>query len=224
MNDYEAKKKQILDAFWFRHATKEFDLEQKISDEDFQFILETGRLSPSSIGLEPWKFVIIQNKALRAKLADVSWGARKQLETASHFIVILARRNVRYDSEYMKHMYTQVKGMREEVYQKVPVIYKSFQESDLRLLDNERTLLDWSSKQTYIPLANMMTAAAQMGIDSCPIEGFNLDQAHAILDEEGLLEGGNLEVSVMAAFGYRLAEPKRPKSRLPLEEIVQWVN
>ncbi|KQO17800.1 NAD(P)H-dependent oxidoreductase [Paenibacillus sp. Leaf72] len=224
MNDYEAKKQQILDALWFRHATKEFDPERKISDEDFHFILETGRLSPSSIGLEPWKFIIVQNQELRAKLAEVSWGAKKQLETASHFIVLLARRNVRYDSEYMKYMYTQVKGMREEVYQKVPVIYKAFQESDLHLLDNERTLLDWSSKQTYIPLANMMTAAAQIGIDSCPIEGFNLDQVHAILDGEGLLEGGNMEVSVMAAFGYRLAEPKRPKSRLPLEDIVQWVD
>ncbi|MBN4863246.1 NAD(P)H-dependent oxidoreductase, partial [Staphylococcus sp. EG-SA-32] len=84
----------IIDAFHFRHATKEFDPTKKISDEDFNTILETGRLSPSSLGLEPWHFVVVQNKELREKLKAYSWGAQKQLDTASHFVLIFARKNV----------------------------------------------------------------------------------------------------------------------------------
>jgi len=71
------KKQEILDAFNFRHATKEFDPTKKISDEDFQFILETGRLSPSSVGYEPWKFLVVENKDLKEKLKAVSCGARR---------------------------------------------------------------------------------------------------------------------------------------------------
>ncbi|MEC2164969.1 nitroreductase family protein, partial [Bacillus velezensis] len=79
------KKQQIIEAYQFRHATKEFDPEKKISESDFEFILETGRLSPSSLGLEPWKFVVVQNPELREKLREFTWGAQKQLPTASHF-------------------------------------------------------------------------------------------------------------------------------------------
>jgi nitroreductase len=85
------KKQEILDAFNFRHATKEFDPTKKISDEDFQFILETGRLSPSSVGYEPWKFLVVENKDLKEKLKAVSWGAQGQIPTASHFVIILVQ-------------------------------------------------------------------------------------------------------------------------------------
>lgn len=70
----DSKKQEILKAYQFRHACKVFDTKKKISDEDFHFILETGRLSPSSVGLEPWKFVVIQDEALREKLKSVSGG------------------------------------------------------------------------------------------------------------------------------------------------------
>ena len=102
--------------------------------------------------------------------------------------------------------------------------YRKFQEKDLNLLENERTMLDWAGKQTYIALANMMTTAALLGIDSCPIEGFQMDSVQAILEEENLLEDGHLAVSVMVAFGYRTGEPNRPKSRKAIEEIVQWIR
>src|SRR3954452_10982441 len=91
-NTKEITKEKIMEAFHFRHACKEFDPMHKISEEDFKFILETGRLSPSSFGYEPWKFVVIQNAALREKLKPVSGGATGQLPTASHIVVILARR------------------------------------------------------------------------------------------------------------------------------------
>ncbi len=215
----------ILDALYFRHATKEFDPERKISDEDFQLILEAARLSPSSVGFEPWKFVIVQNTALREKLREVTWGAQKSLPTASHFVVVLARRDVRYDSEYVAYISKEIRGLPEDVYQNAVLSrYKEFQENDLQLLDNDRTLLDWASKQTYIALANMMTVAALMGIDSCPIEGYDMEKVHDILEAEGLLEDGKLEISVMAAFGYRAHEPKRAKTRQEMEQIVQWIE
>ncbi|MDQ0226019.1 NAD(P)H-dependent oxidoreductase [Metabacillus niabensis] len=225
MENNEKKKREILEAFQFRHATKTFDPTKKISDEDFQFILEAGRLSPSSVGYEPWKFVVVQNKQLREKLREVSWGAQGQLPTASHFVLILARtmKDTKYDSAYVENLMLNEKKIPAEIFDKMKVRYKSFQEDDLHLLDNERTMLDWAGKQTYIALANMMTVAAQIGIDSCPIEGFDFDKVQKILDEEGLLEDGHLAISVMVAFGYRAKEP-RPKTRRKLEAIVQWIN
>ncbi len=78
-------KKHILDALRFRHTTKEFDPSKKISDEDFNFILEAGRLSPSSVGYEPWKFLIVQNHELRDKLKEVSWGAKGSAPNSKPF-------------------------------------------------------------------------------------------------------------------------------------------
>lgn len=224
MNKTTTKKREIINAFQFRYATKKFDPTKNISYEDFQFILEAGRLSPSSVGWEPWKFLVVQNKQLREKLKQVSWGAQGQLPTASHFLIILARRGLRYDSDYVKHLNKKVKKLPDDVIATITPRYKEFQESDLNLFESDRTLFDWASKQTYIALGNMMTAAALIGIDSCPIEGFNYDKAHNILEEEGLLENGKFDISVMVAFGYRAAEPKRPKSRQSIEDIVQWIN
>lgn len=225
MDNIESKKKEILKAYQFRHATKEFDPNRKISEDDFNFILETARLSPSSMGLEPWKFLIIKNDELKQKLAEVSWGAVKQLPTASHFVVVLARteKDTKYDKDYFAYQMMEIRQFSEELFAEKIQTYKTFQEDDLHLLDNERTMLDWACRQTYIALGNMMTAAAQIGIDSCPIEGFNFDKAQKILDAEGLLEDGKLGISVMVAFGYRDKEP-RPKTRRQMSEIVKWVE
>ncbi|ARK31200.1 NAD(P)H-dependent oxidoreductase [Halalkalibacter krulwichiae] len=216
-------KKQILDAFHFRHATKQFDSTKKISDEDFQFILETARLSPSSIGIEPWKFIVVQNQEFREELKEIAWGAAGQLPTASHFVIILARtsKDVRFDSNYITNHLRTVKGFPEEVIKEIPNRYRNFQEK-FGLLDDERSIFDWSCKQTYIALANMMTAAAHIGIDSCPIEGFDYQLVHNLLEEKGLLEDDHFDVSMMVAFGYRAAEP-RPKTRKELNEIVTWI-
>lgn len=224
MLDHTIMKQQMISALNFRHATKKFDPTKKISDDDFRFILEAGRLSPSSIGLEPWKFVVVQSKELREKLLPVTWGGQGQLPTASHFVLILARtiKDTKYDSVYLKNHMRNIKNMPEDIIAKAKERYKSFQESDLHLLDNERTMLDWAGKQTYIALANMMTAAAMIGIDSCPIEGFQYDAVHAILEKEGLLEDGHLDISVMAAFGYRQEDPKRPKTRKAFDQVVEW--
>jgi len=218
----ESKKQEILKAYQFRHACKEFDTNKKISDEDFRFILETGRLSPSSVGLEPWKFVVIQDTTLREKLKPVSGGAQGQLPTASHFVAILARgkEGLRHDSVHVIKMMKDIHHMPEEVVQNLSGFYKSFVETELE--DNDRLIFEWASKQTYIALGNMMTAAAQIGIDSCPIEGFDKKQVTTILQNEGIIEGNDFGVACMVAFGYRKENPKRPKTRQNLDEIVEW--
>ncbi|MFJ7931876.1 NAD(P)H-dependent oxidoreductase [Peribacillus sp. NPDC096448] len=218
----ESKKQEILKAYQFRHACKAFDINTKISDEDFHFILEIGRLSPSSFGFEPWKFVVIQDAALREKLKHVSGGAQGQLPTASHFVVIMARRKegLRHDSVHVIKMMKDIHHMPEEVVQGLSGFYKYFVETELE--DNDRLIFEWASKQTYIALGNMMTAAAQIGIDSCPIEGFDKKQVTDILQNEGIININDYGVACMVAFGYRQEDPKRPKTRQNLDEIVEW--
>jgi nitroreductase len=218
----ESKKQEILKAYEFRRACKAFDTNKKIMDEDFHFILETGRLSPSSFGFEPWKFVVIQNAALREKLKPVSGGATGQLPTASHFVVILARREegLRPDSVHVNKMWKDIHHMSEEIVQDWSDFYKFFVETELE--DNDRLIFEWSIRQTYIALGNMMTAAAQIGIDSCPIEGFDKKQVTAILQNEGIINGDDFGVACMVAFGYRQKDPYRPQTRQHLDEIVEW--
>lgn len=217
------KKQEIQDAFHFRHAVKEYEENKEISEEDFHFILEAGRLSPSSYGLEPWRFLVVQSAELRKKLMKVASGAEHKLRGASHFVIILARTDLRYDSSYVTHHMSAVQQMPDEAKEMVLKSLQEFQEIKWRFFENDRALFDWSSKQTYIALANMMTAAALIGIDSTPIEGFHYDDVLALLEDENLLENGLFKPSVMAAFGYRKEEPKRAKTRMNLSDIVRWV-
>jgi len=214
-------KQAVLQAFNFRHACKTFDPERKIPDEDFRMILETGRLSPSSFGFEPWRFLVVQDMALREKLRAVSWGAQGQFPTASHVIAILARKeDMRPGSDHTENFMRNVQKMSDEAIARRHTFYPQFHETDFHLHD-PRTLFDWSCRQAYIALANMMTAAALIGIDSCPIEGFNQRNAEAVLNEAGLLEGGRFGLAVMVALGYRI-NPQPVKTRQTLEEVVRW--
>ena len=88
-------REQLLALLNSRSSTRYYDPSKKISDEDFQCILECGRLSPSSVGSEPWKFLVIQNKALRDKIKPFSWGMMNQLDDCSHLVIILAKKNAR---------------------------------------------------------------------------------------------------------------------------------
>lgn len=225
MSDLEVKKNELLSAFQFRHATKEFDPAKKISQADFQYILETGRLSPSSYGFEPWKFVIVQNMDVRAKLAEYASGARKQLPTASHFMVILSRlpKDMAASSDYIQRMLKNVQKLPPEAAQGKQSAYEHFLKSGFAIEDDPRVMFEWACRQTYIALGNMMTAAAWIGIDSCPIEGFNREQISEVLVAEGIMDPEHYGVSVMAAFGYRLHDPAE-KTRRCAEEVVAWVE
>lgn len=217
-------KKIILDAYHFRYACKRFDKTRLISKEDFTVILEAGRLSPSSFGLEPWRFLVIQDPILRKKIKQVSSGAVNSLEGASHFLIILARKKIDlgYDSDYVIGMMKDVQKLPEETVTQKQKSFRKFQIEDFKLYESERALFDWACKQTYIPLANMMTAAALLGIDSCPVEGFNRADLERILQAENILDATYFGISVMAGFGYR-AETAPPKTRQPLEQIVSYI-
>ncbi len=219
-------KQAIIDAFWFRHACKEFDVARAIPADDFSFILETARLSPCSFGLEPWKFLVVQNPTLRTKMLPLVWGGQKQLPTASHAIICLIRKTsfMRYDSEYVQSFMRNIQNHPEESAVARTAVLKKFQEHDFSLLDSETAMTDWSGKQTYIALANMMTAAALIGIDSCPIEGFDKTALEQLLADELALDLNAWSISYLVAFGYRKSAPARPKTRQALQSIVQWLE
>lgn len=218
-------KEKIIEAFNFRHACKKFDSEKKISDQDFNFILETGRLSPSSFGFEPWNFLVVQNIQLREKLRGLTWGGQGQIPTASHLLVVLARKSyfMKYDSQYIQSFMKDVQNLPENIIEMKRNVYQKFLENDFKLLDNERAVFDWACKQTYIPLTNMMTAAAMIGIDSCPMEGFVADKIDELLASDFDIDTEKFGVSCMVAFGYRDKEPSA-KTRQPLENIIKWYN
>lgn len=223
MNDIN---KQIMEAFQFRYACKDFDPKRKISANDFETILESGILSPSSFGFEPWKFLVIQKGDIREKLKNVSWGGQGQIPTASHFVVILARKaaDLSHDSEYINSMLRDVQLLPVEVQKMKRDFYKNFQTNDFDLKD-ERALFDWACKQTYIALGNMMTSAALLGIDSCPMEGFDRARFEEVLAGEGLLDQEHFGVSMLVSFGYRAEDAKiHPKTRGSKESLIQWVE
>ncbi len=216
-------REDVLAAFRFRHATKQFDDKKKISAADFDVILEAARLSPSSFGFEPWRFLVIQNAQLREELKTVTWGAQGQLPTASHYVAILCLKDgMRFDSSHITHMMRDVQHLSAETEQKKRARFREFQQEN-GLLDHSRTLFDWAVKQAYIALGNMMTAAAFLGIDSCAIEGGNMRAIEKILSENGLTDNGRYGLGVMVAFGYRLNEPGE-KTRQRLEDVVVWVE
>ena len=217
-------KADIIEGFKFRHATKEFDATKIISKDDMQFILETAHLSPSSFGFEPWHFIVVQDKQLRELLKPVAWGAPLKLDTASHFVLGLAMKApmVKHDAVYIQTMMNEVKKMPAEVVEMYSKFYREFQERDFDL-DTDKKLFDWSSKQAYIALGNMMTAAALTGIDSCPIEGFHQQEAEALLKEKFGVDTDKYGLAYMVSFGYRKADPVNPKTRRNFEDIVTWL-
>lgn len=105
-------KKVLLEAMKYRYATKKFDPEKIISDEDFETLLEAARLSPTSFGMEPWKILVIQNRKIREEMMPYGWGARAGLTGASHFVVFLANRreDITFGSPYADHMRPHAEG------------------------------------------------------------------------------------------------------------------
>lgn len=216
-------KQDILDAFNFRHACKSFDPARRIPAEEFDLILETGRLSPSSFGFEPWRFLVIQDMALREKLLAVTWGGKGQFPSASHVIAILVRKDdMRPGSDYTRRFMGEIQKLPAEGMARKSKMYQQFHESDFRLQE-PRALFDWGCRQAYIALGNMMTAAAMLGIDSCPIEGFNQAGADLVLADGGVMDPDRFGLAVMVAFGYRI-NPQPAKTRQALDQVVQWVK
>ena len=215
-------RQQALDIFRRRVSTRYYDPARKISAEDFAAILDFGRLSPSSVGSEPWKFLVIQNQELREKIKPVAWGMQSSITEASRLVILLAKKHARYDSPFFSELMDR-RGFTPEQRAAALERYRSFQTHDIAIADDERALFDWASKQSYIALANMLTGAAMLGIDSCAVEGMDYAAVEHILSQAGLLDPAEYGVSVAATFGYR-ARDIQPKPRRDAAETVIWVE
>ncbi len=218
------KRDDILTAYNFRHACKSFDATKEIDTKDFHLIMETARLSPSSFGFEPWKFLVVESPALKEALKPVVWGGQGQIPTASRIVICLARKmpHMKYDSEYIQNFMTDIQKLPEEIVTMKGHFYKKFQENDFKILESERTLFDWSCKQCYIALGNMMTTAAMIGIDSCPMEGFDKEGVEGILAKKAGVDLTSFGVAYMVAFGYRENAPME-KTRQMKERVIEVI-
>lgn len=216
-------KSSIIEIFHSRHACREFDTSKKILKEDFLFILEVARLSPSSFGLEPWKFLVCQNEDHRKAIVEAFWGGERQFLTSSHLIFALVRKShfMHFDSDYVQKSMREIMKLPEDILNYKSDRYRIFQETDYDLLGSERALVDWATRQLYIPLANMMTAAQMIGIDTCPLEGYNRSRAEELLEERLGVDNEKFGLAYGLALGYRVKEP-RSRMRHELNEIVEW--
>ena len=197
-------KKDFLDAMKFRHACKFFDDKKKVKKADQNYILELGRLSPSSMGLEQWTFLVIEDKKKNLQLQDACYN-QKQVGTASFNVIILAKVNeLKPGSKYIEkimHRFGETKEKRKTYYRD---FYNSI--SDLK---------NWSIAQGHIAAANMMTGAAFIKIDSCPIGGFEPDKVKKMLKIK------NQEIALIVCFGYRIKKAPK-KIRLSFDEVVRF--
>lgn len=213
---------RFLQAMDFRHACKTFDPQRKIPEADFAFLLEVARLSPTSFGFEPWRLVAVQDPELRDRLRVVSWGAQGQLPTASHFLAITVVRGqeLNFGSGHIGQLLRETRGLPPERLEGAKARFSSFTADDFKL-DTPERLTEWAARQSYILLGNLMTAAAYLEIDSCPIEGFHQDNLEAILDGHGGYDRRTHAVVCMVALGYRTQEQK-PRLRRPMADCVGW--
>ena len=202
-----------LEILKFRHACKIFDESKKIGAGEFDFILEAGRLSPSSTGLEQWDFLVVQNKELREKIKAVSWN-QVQITSCSHLVVILAKvKEIKFGSNYVDKMIARRADKDPEA---IAARQKFFLLSNFK--NDDELTFQWSHEQCMIAATNMMNAAASLGIDSCPMEGFD---RHALNEILGLDESEK-RVAIVVPFGYRL-NPQPEKLRRQRAEVVTWI-
>jgi nitroreductase len=202
-------------AMAFRHACKIFDEAKKISDEKMHYILESGRTSPSSFGLEGWKFLVITNDALKEKLRPACWN-QVQITSCSHLVILLAEIEGAKVQSGKPAAQLGRRGMSDEQLQGYVELYAGHLSNTLK---TDKDIYEWTARQTYIAGANMMTAAAYIGIDSCPIEGFEKEKVEEIL----ALDTTKWQVAMLLPFGYRLNEQSK-QLRLPFEEVVEFIH
>jgi len=206
---------EVLKALQFRHACKKFQADKTIPADILQDILECARLSPSSFGMEPWKFLVIKNQQTREQLRQACWN-QPQITDSSHVIVILDKKNLtRPDNDYVRKQFNrrQLSAQAQQLY--LDKYRQHYQKEVAPLMSNYA----WDSKQCYIALANIMTAAAAAGIDSCPIEGLEKQKVERALK----LDTSQYEAVVIVALGYRAAE-QTPRLRLSFGEVVEFID
>lgn len=190
----------INEALNWRYATKLFSKDKKISQADWHLVEESLRLSPSSYGLQPWKFIVVSDEKIRQSLREVSWN-QSQVTDASHYVVFTALNilDENYVAKYIDSMANQRSIGRENLAGLEKMI-----NSDLVNGPRSKTIGHWAQRQAYIAMGQVMFSAALQKIDSCPLEGLDPAAYDKILG----LEGSQYSTVAAVAFGYRSQEDK----------------
>ena len=208
----------IIDDLNWRYATKKYDFEKKISSEDFETICESLRLVPSSYGLQPVKYIVVNDKSMREKLLPLAYN-QPQITDASHLIVICSYRNI--SPKIVAEHLTLMSEVRSIPLEDLSKFGENMNASFAKLSAEE--LCEWTAKQAYISLGHIMHTCANLRIDATPMEGFD----KAAFDEALNLTSNNLQSVLLLALGYRSPEDKLsnlPKVRKPLSEIIEIVK
>ncbi len=208
---------KIHEALNWRYAVKRFDPSKKIPSVDWQTLIETLRLTPSSYGMEPWRFVVIENPELRAELRAASWN-QSQVTDSSHFVVFLAKDNV---SETDIDQYLQrVANARGTTVESLAGFKSMLMKNLVKAMTPEQAF-QWSQRQVYIALGFLLKTAALLKIDSTPMEGLDPLRYDLVLG----LEGSGWRTVLAVALGYRHpddAYQKHKKVRFTADEIIQY--
>ena len=206
---------QLVDALNWRYATKKFDPAKKIPDDVWRAMEQSLVLSPSSIGLQPWKFYVVTDAAVKTQLMAASY-RQPQVADCSHFVALAARRDID-----VGHVERHIERMA-EVTGVTPDSLAKFRTMTMRNLDKARaagTLDVWQEHQIYIALGQFMVSAAVLGVDTCPMEGIEPEKYDEILG----LAGSNYATVVACAAGYRLPDDKyanTKKVRFKAEDVI----
>lgn len=205
-------KETILSALNWRSATKVFDPTKKVSDDDMHTILESARLAPSVVGLEPWKFILVGTPEIRAKLRAVGYDQSK-ITDAAHLVVIAQRTDAENLTTELVERTAQAQGTTVDELTGLRDMAAGSIASH-----TAEGLKSWLAAQTYIPLGMMIETAALLGIDAGPMEGFDA----AAVDEILGLPTQQLHVVTMIAFGYRGEDSygSLPKARRAYDDVV----
>lgn len=205
---------QLLAQLNWRYATKQFDPNRKISAADWATLEDALTLTPSSGGLQPWKFIVVTDPGIRAKLSPASWG-QKQITDASHLVVFASKNNFS-EADVDAHIQC-VAGVQGATTEALAPLRNMLVGGIVKGMDDP-TRNAWARNQAYIALGNLLTSAALLGIDACPMEGFDRAKFDEIL---GLTAMGYAS-AVIATLGYRLPTDKfaaAPKVRFPKEHL-----
>jgi nitroreductase len=179
------------------------------------YILEVARKSPSSFGMEAWKFLVIQNDKLKEKLKPFCWN-QPQITTCSHLVIVLAGIDtLKVESGIVRSQLSR-RNMPQEKLDSFIELYASHLSDTL---NNDENTYQWSARQTYIAAANMMSAAAFIEIDSCPIEGFEKDNVEKVLE----LDTKKFQVAMILPFGYRINKQSQ-QLRSSFESVVEFIK
>ncbi len=206
---------QLLHQLQWRYATKQFDPGRTIPPADWSTLEQALVLSASSYGLQPYRFLVIRDPALRAKLRPVAYN-QPQIVEASHLVVFCAFTDM--TTAHVDHFIELTAAA-----SKVPPAkldgYKQAILNDLVNGPRHAIIQDWCKRQTYLALGNLLASAAMLGIDACPMEGFSPKDFDAILELPKL----QLASTVLCTLGYRSPQDHRanaPKMRFPASELI----